>query len=162
MPVNARSDEAPSTAGREVVETRLFDAPRALVFDAWTKPEHVAQWWGPNGFTTTIHEMDVRPGGTWRLTMHGPDGRDYRNRIVFVEIARPERLVYKHVPELGTEPVSHETTVTFTERGGRTQVTVRMVFPTRATLEHVIRTYGVVQGLTQTLSRLALHLPTMR
>ncbi len=71
------------TAGREIVVTRLINAPRELVFDAWTTPEHVAQWWGPDGFTTTTHEMEVRPGGHWRLIMHGPDGTDYNNHIVF-------------------------------------------------------------------------------
>ena len=75
------------TAQRELVITRIFDAPRELVWRAWTDPKHVAQWWGPNGFTNTIHEMDVRPGGVWRFVMHGPDGVDYANKIVFGEIS---------------------------------------------------------------------------
>ena len=65
------------TADREIVATRVFDAPRDLVFRMWTDPAHIVHWWGPNGFTTTIHEMDVRPGGMWRFIMHGPDGVDY-------------------------------------------------------------------------------------
>jgi len=92
---NEGSSAAAKAAEREIVMTRVFDAPRELVFQAWTDPMHVAQWWGPEGFSTTIHEMDVRPGGVWRLTMHGPDGRDYKNKMVFLEVARPERLVYK-------------------------------------------------------------------
>ena len=88
--------------------TRVFNAPRKMVFDAWTDPRQVAQWWGPRGFTTTISEMDVRPGGVWRLVMHGPDGTDYKNKVVYLEVAKPERLVYKHEPELGTEPVSQQ------------------------------------------------------
>src|SRR5512146_2810578 len=85
------------TASREITATRLVEAPRELVFRVWTEPDHIAHWWGPNGFTTTIHEMDVRPGGVWRFVMHGPDGRDYQNKIVYVEVTPPERLVYDHV-----------------------------------------------------------------
>jgi uncharacterized protein YndB with AHSA1/START domain len=151
------SNVAP-TADRELVFTRAYDAPRELVFDAWIRPEHVAQWWGPNGFRTTIHEMDVRPGGNWRFIMHGPDGTDYPNRIVFVEIVRPERLVYQHVPEPGTEPVSFEVTVIFAEQGGRTKLTMRSVFPSAAARDHVVRTYKADEGARQTLGRLAEHL----
>lgn len=68
---------------------RTIDAPRDLVFDAWTDPAHVGQWWGPDGFTTTTHEIDIRPGGVWRFTMHGPDGVDYPNEIAFEEIVPP-------------------------------------------------------------------------
>ena len=68
----------------------------ALVWQAWTDPKHLAQWWGPNGFSTTTSAFDMRPGGVWRFVMHGPDGRDYENRITFDEIVRPERLVYHH------------------------------------------------------------------
>jgi uncharacterized protein YndB with AHSA1/START domain len=66
--------DATSSVDREIITSRVYDAPRELVFKAWTDPKHIARWWGPNGFTTTIHEMDVRPGGAWRFIMHGPDG----------------------------------------------------------------------------------------
>ncbi|HEU0053538.1 MAG TPA: SRPBCC domain-containing protein, partial [Longimicrobium sp.] len=82
------------TADREVVQSRVFDAPRELVFDAWTDPAAVAEWFGPDGFTITTYEMDVRPGGVWRFTMHGPDGTDFPNRVDYHEVVRPERLVY--------------------------------------------------------------------
>ena len=91
---NARIAPATESADREIIATRVFDAPRELVFKMWTDPKHVGRWWGPRGFTTTIHEMDVKPGGIWRLTMHGPDGRDYKNKVVFLEVEEPERLVY--------------------------------------------------------------------
>jgi hypothetical protein len=68
---------------RAIIGMREFDAPRDLVFDAWTDPKHLAQWWGPNGFTTTTMSFDLRPGGVWRFVMHGPDGRDYQNRITW-------------------------------------------------------------------------------
>jgi uncharacterized protein YndB with AHSA1/START domain len=130
------------------------------VFDAWTDPEHLPFWWGPRGFTTKVHEMDVRPGGIWRLTMRGPDGTDYKNRIVFIEVVRPERLVYRHEPEQGSEPVSHETTVTFEMQGDKTHVTLRMLFPTAAKREHVVTKHHAIEGGNQTLARLAEHLAT--
>jgi uncharacterized protein YndB with AHSA1/START domain len=68
---------------RSIIGTREFDAPRALVFSVWTDPKHLAQWWGPFGFTTTTPSFDFRPGGVWRFVMHGPDGRNYQNRITF-------------------------------------------------------------------------------
>src|ERR1700691_6347537 len=114
---SARPSAAVDTSDRALIFTPIFDAPPDLVFEAWTKPEHVAQWWGPQGFSTTISEMDVRPGGIWRLVMRGPDGTDYKNKIVFLEVVKPERLVYKHEPEKGTEPSTHETTVTFESQG---------------------------------------------
>src|SRR6266852_4602923 len=89
----AEKIESGPRGDREIVITRLLDAPRELAFQAWTEPQHVAHWWGPNGFTNTIHEMDVRPGGVWRFIMHGPDGTDYKNEIVYVEVVKPERLV---------------------------------------------------------------------
>jgi uncharacterized protein YndB with AHSA1/START domain len=67
----------------------------ARVFDAWTDPKQITQWWGPAGFTTTTDEMGVKPGGVWRFVMHGPDGTDYKNKIVFIEVVRLERLVYR-------------------------------------------------------------------
>ena len=77
MAANTTSADVATLAGeREIVAARVFAAPRALVFTPWTDPRHIVQWWGPNGFTTTIHEMDVRPGGVWRFVMHGPDGVD--------------------------------------------------------------------------------------
>lgn len=84
------------TADRELVFTRVLDAPRELVFSAFTDAANIGRWWGPNGFRTTTHEMDVRPGGIWRFTMHGPDGTDYPNRVEYLEVVRPERLIYKH------------------------------------------------------------------
>jgi uncharacterized protein YndB with AHSA1/START domain len=146
---------------RELVFTRVFDAPRELVFQAWTDPKHVPQWWGPNGFTTTIHEMDVRPGGVWRFIMHGPDGVDYKNRIVYLEVAKPERLVYKHDPEEGSEPVNHQVTVIFVEEGDKTRLTMHMLFPSAAAREYVVKKHRAIEGANQTLERLAEHLPQM-
>jgi uncharacterized protein YndB with AHSA1/START domain len=150
-----------TTPDREIVIERSFDAPRELVFEMWTDPKHIVHWWGPNGFSTTIYEMNVTPGGTWRLVMHGPDGRDYHNKIVFIEVVKPERLVFRHTGEEGTEPTRHQTTVTFAQRGGRTDVTLRMVFASNEVRDEVIKTYGAVEGGKQTLGRLGTYLATL-
>lgn len=140
---------------REISATRIYDAPRELVWKLWTDPKHIVQWWGPNGFTTTVLEMDVRPQGVWRFIMHGPDGRDYKNRIVYLEVKKPERLVYKHSPERDSEPVNFEVTVDFSDKGGKTQIDMRMIFPSAAERDFVVKKHGAVEGLTQTLGRLA-------
>lgn len=143
-----------TTTGREIVGTRLFNAPRDLVFQMWIDPQHVGKWWGPAGFTITTQEMDVRPGGHWRFIMYGPDGTDYKNHIVYMEIAYPERLVYRHEPEPGTEPVRFETTVTFEDINGKTRLTMRALFPSAKAREFVITKYGAIEGMNQHLGRL--------
>lgn len=119
----------------------------------WIEPEHVAKWWGPNGFTTTIDRMDVRPGGVWQFVMHGPDGTDYQNRIVYEEIARPEHLAYSHV----SFPV-FRSTVTFAEERGKTRVTMRMVFESATDYDAAVTKFGAIEGGRQTFARLADHL----
>jgi uncharacterized protein YndB with AHSA1/START domain len=135
---------------------RVFDAPRELVFKAWTDPAQVTKWWGPNGFTTTTNEMDVRPGGVWRFMMHGPDGVDYPNRIDFIEVIEPERLVYDHGDDDGGS--QFHVTVLFVEEGARTRLTMEAVFETAAELDRVIQEHGAAEGATQHLARLAEHL----
>ena len=146
---------------RSIVARRVFDAPRDLVFAVWTDPKHLAQWWGPDGFTTTTQSFDMRPGGIWRFVMHGPDGRDFQNRITYEEVARPERIVYRHGGGEDVEPVKFKTTVTFEElksaAGSKTRITMRMDFPSAAERNRVIKEYGAAQGLAQTLARLAEH-----
>jgi uncharacterized protein YndB with AHSA1/START domain len=148
-----------TTADREIVTTRLIDAPRELVFEAWTDPEHVAHWFGPNGFVTTTHAMDVRPGGVWRFTMRGPDGKDWPNVVTYEQVVRPERLVYLHGDE--TEPDMFQTTVTFDDEGGKTALTMRALFKTAAAREFVVRERGAVEGGQQTVSRLEEYVRTM-
>lgn len=141
-----------SASDREIVAVRLLDAPRELVFDAFTDREHISRWWGPRGFTTTTHQMDVRPGGVWRFVMHGPDGVDYQNKVVYEEVRRPERLVYSHV-----SGPSFRATVTFAVENGKTRLTMRMVFESAAERERVAEKFGAVEGLHQTLDRLTEH-----
>jgi uncharacterized protein YndB with AHSA1/START domain len=149
----ARASAAAPSAVREIVVTRVFDAPRELVFKAWTDPEHIARWWGPNGFTNTVYEMDVRPGGVWRFVMHSPDGVDYQNKIVFREIVRPERLVYSHV-----SGPQFQMMVTFEEQDDKTKLTARMLFESATQREKVVKEFGAIDGLNQTLGRLAEYL----
>lgn len=153
-------DTASPTADREIVQTRTFDAPRELVFQAWTDPAHLPHWFGPNGFSVTMHEIDVRPGGTWRFIMHGPDGRDYTNRMVYQEIVRPERLVYLHGEDVDDDPGAFHVTILFEEVDGRTHMTQRTVFNTAAQRAGVVA-FGAIELGQQTLDRLAAHLRTM-
>src|SRR6267378_4035150 len=152
---------AQDTAARELVITRVIDAPRELVYEAWTDPKHLAQWWGPTGFSTTTRSFDFRPGGVWRFVMHGPDGRDYQNRITWDEIARPERLTYHHGGDEDIEPVQFRTVVTFEAVGGKTRLTLRAVFPSAEERDRVVRDYGAEQGAQQTVGRLAEYVAQM-
>lgn len=156
--MSASTLDAPSpTADREIVTTRVFPAPRERVFDAYTDAANIGRWWGPRGFTTTTHEMDVRPGGVWRSTMHGPDGTDYPNYVVYSEVVRPERLAWAHGTAEG-EPALFHATVTFEEVEGGTRVTLRSLFPTAAEREYVVREFGAIEGARDTLDRLAEYL----
>jgi uncharacterized protein YndB with AHSA1/START domain len=151
------SDSAADTSDREIVVTRVLDAPRALVFKAWTDPKHLAHWWGPNGFSITTYEMEFKPGGVWRSVMHGPDGRDYQNEQVYVEIVEPERLVYNHA----SDP-QFQMTVTLADEGGKTKLTARMVFESAALRDRTVKEFGAVEGLKQTLGRLDEHVTHMK
>lgn len=150
---------------RSIIGTREFDAPRDLVFSAWTDPKHLAQWWGPNGFTTTTYSFDFRPGGVWRFVMHGPDGRDYQNRITFEEIVPSERIVYRHGGGDDVEPVQFRQTVVFEDLGGRsrgrTRITWHGDFASAAERNRVIEDYGADKGLTETLARLGAYVTAM-
>ena len=149
-----------STTDREIVTSRVIDAPRALVFEAWTDPRHVAQWFGPDGFTVTTHEMDVKPGGTWRFTMRGPDGTDWPNVVTYEEVTPPERLVYLHGHD--REPDMFHVTVTFDDRGGQTALTLKSVFKTAAARDFVVRERGAIEGGRQTLAKLDRYVATLR
>ena len=148
-------------AEREIVITRVLDAPRDLVWQAWTDPTHLIHWWGPQGFTNTFQEIDVRPGGVWRFIMHGPDGIDYPNKVVFREVEQPARLVYFHSAEIESDPGSFETTVTFEEQDGKTKLTMRMLFTTAAGRAAAIEEHGAIEGANQTIDRLVGQLAEM-
>jgi len=147
-------DSAAALSEREIVSTRVVDAPRELVFRAWTDPDHLAHWWGPKGFTNTFELFDLKPGGLWRFVMHGPDGVDYKNESVFVEIVKPERIVFQH--ETGPR---FQATATFAELAGKTKVTFQMLFKTAAECEKV-KVYAV-DANEQNFDRLEAQLAKM-
>ncbi len=147
-----------TTADNEMLITRTFDAPPELVWRAWTDPKQIVRWWGPIGFTTTSHAMDVRVGGHWRFDMHFPDGRTSPNRIVFEEVVPNQRLVYAHTGDDDVADITFRVIVNFDRTDAGTKLTMRMIFPSADELQRVARKYGAVQGGIQTIGRLADHL----
>jgi uncharacterized protein YndB with AHSA1/START domain len=142
-------------AEREIVISLVFDASLEMVWDAWTDPKQVVKWWGPRGFTTTIHEMDVRTGGVWRQTMHGPDGANYPGKSIFAEVVKHKRLVFSHSGgKEGGPGANFKSTWTFEAEGDQTKVTIRMVFDSVEARERVVREFGAIEGGKQTLARL--------
>lgn len=148
------------TGEQHMTVRRTFDAPRERVWDAWTDPDQVDRWWGPDGFTTTTDEMNVRPDGVWAFEMVGPDGEEYPNRVVYDGVDRPERLAYTHgSPD---EPEQFRVTVTFDDVGdGETELTMEMHFPSAGELDGAVE-FGADEGATQTLNHLAEHLANGR
>ena len=148
-----------STADREIVTTRLIDAPRALVFEAWTDPKHVAHWFGPDGFVTTTHSMEVRPGGVWRFTMRGPDGKDWPNVVTYEQVVPPSG--WSTCTATRPSPTCSTTPSRSTTRMAKTALTMRAVFKTAAAREFVVRERGAVEGGQQTIARLDQYVRTM-
>jgi uncharacterized protein YndB with AHSA1/START domain len=143
---------------REMAITRIFDAPRERVFQAWIDPYAIGQWWGPRGFTTT-YSMEARAGGVWQYTMHGPDGTDYRNEIRYEEVEIPERIIF--ITSGGKEDDgthTHRTIVEFREKGAKTEVAMRMIFPSATERDHVVKVYGALKGLGETIDRLGEYI----
>lgn len=141
---------------RELLVTRMLNAPIDLIWEAWTKPEHVAQWWGPNGFTNTITAMDMKPGGEWNLVMHGPDGIDYKNKSIFKEIILLKKIVYEHV-----STPKFTTTIEFEEQGDTTFLNWHMLFETKEQLIQVLKTFKADEGLKQNIEKLQVYLAVM-
>jgi uncharacterized protein YndB with AHSA1/START domain len=141
----------------ELLFTKDLNAPRELVFDMWTQPEHLSKWWGPNGFSLISHHADIKTGGSWTFTMLGPDGRNYPNKIIFTEVVKPERIIYKHSGEKDMEPVFFETRIYFETAGSMTRLTLNMIFESAAELQRIAKTYGAIEGAEQHLNRLTQY-----
>src|SRR5215471_20304438 len=141
MPASA---DTIKTAEREITISRVFNAPRALVFKAWTNAQELAQWWGPKGFTNPVCEIDARVGGAIRIHMRSPDGSVYPMRGEFREIVPPKRLVFTNIAvDAADKPIIEGlTTVTFTERGGKTMMTLHT--RGRAVVDYAV---GYLQGM---------------
>ncbi|MBF9133859.1 SRPBCC family protein [Plantactinospora sp. S1510] len=146
----------PATADREIVITRVIDAPRELVFEAFTEVRHLSRWWGPDGFTTTTRSFEFRVGGAWDFVMHGPDGTDYSEWISWTEIAAPERIALLH-GESRDDPNAFESVLTFEPDGTATRIVMYTVFPSKELRDEAVEKYHAVEGGQQTLGNLAAY-----
>ncbi len=140
---------------RQIVMTRVFDAPRRLVFEAMTKPEHLVRWFGPHGWTLAVCQIDFRPGGAWRFVLRGPDGRDMGMRGVYQEITPPERFV--STESFDDYPGESLNTLTFSEKDGKTTFTIAVLYASSEIRDAVIRS-GMERGAGECYDRLAEHL----
>ena len=150
----------------EIVMTRVFNAPRTRVFDAWTKPELLARWFGPRGWTMPVCEIDLRPGGAYRYVLRGPDGSEIVMRGVYREIVRPERLVtteaFDGFSEEGWRPEDETvTTAVLTEQDGKTTWTATVLYPSQEVRDAAVIQSGMEAGAADSFDRLAELLATM-
>ena len=151
-----RSTDASAGDAGTLVISHVFDAPRELVYAAWTERRHLNQWQGaPEGFTVTVQEYDIRPGGAFRICMHAPDGSDHWLQGIYREVVPSERLVFTHTWLDAAGATGHETlvTITFTERGDRTELTLR-----QAGLASTASRDGHREGWASTFTNLAGYL----
>lgn len=147
---------AAKSKSNEIKITRVYDAPVDAVWDAWTDPEQVAQWWGPRGFTLTTHSKDLQPGGHWAYTMHGPDGTDYPNKTQYLEVEERRKLVYDHGGN-DDRPPMFRVTVLFSESAGKTKMDMTMTLPTPEAVQEA-RKFIKKAGGDSTWDRLAEYL----
>jgi uncharacterized protein YndB with AHSA1/START domain len=155
---SAKGNVGEHGVGRVLTMIRVFDAPRKMVFAAWTDPKQVAQWWGPTGFTTPVCELDVRPGGAIRIDMRAPDGTIYPMTGVYKEIVPPEKIAFTATPldKDGNAMFENLNTVIFSERDGKTTVELRVeVVKSSAAAEQYLA--GMEMGWKMTLDRLEAH-----
>ena len=144
------------TKDRELLISRKLNAPVDLVWEAWN-PEHIANWWGPDGFTNTITKMDMRPGGEWNLVMHGPDGTDYDNKAIFKEIVPFKKIVYEHI----SYPYILAT-IEFEDLGEQTLLKWHMLFESAEVFLQVVKTYKADKGLEQNIEKLDVYLSKLK
>ncbi|MGI5238946.1 SRPBCC family protein [Dactylosporangium sp. CA-139066] len=152
----AGAGQETAAADREIVISRVIDAPPELVFEAFTEVRHLSRWWGPEGFTTTTRSFEFREGGVWDFMMHGPDGTDYPEWITWTEIVPPERIALLH-GEYRADPNAFESTLAFAPHGTATRIVMRTVFPTRQLRDQAVEKYHAIEGGEQTLSNLAAY-----
>lgn len=147
---------------REIVVSRLIDAPRALVYAAWTEPDQITSWFGPEGFAIETHRIDLRPGGIWRFDMVAPDGTRYTNRMAFLRMEAPALIEVEHGSDEDNDPGKFRMLVTFDEQSdGKTVLTLRQMHPSREQREAKLA-FGAVEYGGQTLDKLAAHVASVR
>jgi uncharacterized protein YndB with AHSA1/START domain len=149
-----------ATADREIVISRVIEAPRELVFQAFTEVRHLTRWWGPEGFTTTTRTFDFRVGGAWDFVMHGPDGTDFQEWVSWTEIDPPARIELLH-GEFRDDPNAFRSVISFTPDGAATRIEMRTVFPTKEMRDEVVEKYHAIEGGRQTLAKLAAYVTEM-
>ena len=147
-----------NTTDKEIVVTRLIDAPRELVFAAFTEREHVENWWVPSG--TKIHEWNAKPGGLWRYSMPGYDGAPMPFKVKFIELDKPARLVYDYGTDVEGAPDPVRTTIIFEDQNGKTRITLQLMFATAVARQEAAQ-YGAAAGAQQALGSLADYLATL-
>jgi uncharacterized protein YndB with AHSA1/START domain len=143
---------------REIVMTRVFDAPRHLVFDAFTKPELLKRWFGPRGWSLVVCEVDLKVGGAFRFVLRSPDGKDMGMRGVYREIVAPERSV--HMESFDDYPGESQVTAEMVERDGRTTLTVTVLYPSQMVRDIVVQS-GMEHGAAESYDKLAELLPAL-
>jgi uncharacterized protein YndB with AHSA1/START domain len=142
---------------REIVLGRVIDAPRSVVYAAWTDPDQIQQWFRPEGMVIETKEIDLNPGGVWRFDMAAPDGTRYTNRMVFLRMEAPARIEVEHGSDQENDPGRFRMLVTFDEQSdGKTVLTLRQMHPSKEQRETGIG-FGAVEYGGQTLEKLALH-----
>ena len=147
---------ATNTADRELRLTGKIEAPIELVWKVWSEPDHIAKWWGPEGFTNTITKMDMKPEGEWNLVMHGPDGTDFPTNNKFIEVLPLEKIVYMHV-----NAPQFVSTITFEAKNGQTLIKWHMLFETPEVFEQVVKVFRADEGLRQNLEKLGRYVKLM-
>lgn len=152
MMKNTGTLQVTTPTDREVVLTRIFDAPRNLVFDAFSKPELLKRWFGPRGWSLTVCEVDFRVGGSWRFVLRSPDGKEMGMRGVYLEIVPPERSV--HTESFDDYPGESQVTALFTEQAGKTTLTATVLYPSREVRDIVIQS-GMEHGAAESYDKLA-------
>ena len=140
------------TADRSIGVTKMLTAPIDLVWDVWTNPKHIANWWGPNGFTNTIHKMDFQEGGEWKLTMHGSDGKNYPNKSVFVEIVQNKKIAFQHFNP------NYIASIIFESKERETLMDWTVLFETTELFETVVKVFKADEGLNQNVEKLENYL----
>ena len=146
----------------KITYKRYIDVPVDLAFEVWSSHEHLCKWFGPDGFTITTKNLSFRNGGTWEFIMHGPDGKDYKNKVQFLDIKKPDHIYYKHLGDgEGAPDVNFEARIHFAKAGEGTSLVMEQIFPSKDELERINNKYGAIEGAKQHMGNLAKYLESI-
>ncbi len=159
----AKNNVETKIEGNKVTYKRYFDVPVDLVFEAWSSPEHLSEWWGPDGFTITTKSIDFKSGGIWEYAMHSPDGHNFKNRVKFIEIKKPHHIFLTMLGDgEGEKDVDFESRILFEAVETGTNLTMEQIFSSKEELERVNDKYHAIEGAKQHLGNLAKYLETLK